>query len=163
MEPISRGDIYYAALDNAIGSEQAGQRPVLILQCDQLNQKSPTSIIAPITSIIKHPFMQSHCILPLNRPLRERSMVLTEQVRVVDRQRLGAYGVDIMSRKRKRNRRRVSPPSPRKKPQEEMMLSLCPACAQQFYDSPEHKIKRADYDQIIYAHENKMRRKPAGP
>jgi len=54
-----------------------------------------------------------------------------------------------MSRKRKRNRRRVSPPQPRKKPQEEMLLSLCSACAQQFYDSPEHKIKRADYDQII--------------
>jgi len=91
LEPISRGEIYYAALDNTIGSEQAGQRPVLILQCEQLNQKSPTAIVIPITSIIKHPFMQSHCILPLNRPLRERSMVLTEQVRAIDRQRLGAY------------------------------------------------------------------------
>jgi len=53
-----------------------------------------------------------------------------------------------MSRKRKRNRKRMPPP-PRKKPQEEMLLSLCLACAQQFYDSPEHKIKRSDYDQII--------------
>ena len=91
MEPILRGEIYYAALDDAIGSEQAGHRPVLILQTDLLNQKSPTTIVVPITSIIKHPFMQSHYILPPNCPLRERSMVLTEQVRAIDRKRLGAF------------------------------------------------------------------------
>jgi len=91
MEPILRGEIYYAALDDTIGSEQAGQRPVIVLQTDLLNRSSPTAIVAPITSIIKHPFMQSHCILPPNGPLRERSMVLTEQVRAIDRQRLGAY------------------------------------------------------------------------
>ena len=91
MEPILRGEIYYAALGDAIGSEQAGHRPVLILQTNLINQKSPTTIVVPITSIIKHPFMQSHYILPPNCPLRERSMVLTEQVRAIDRQRLGTY------------------------------------------------------------------------
>jgi len=91
MEPILRGEIYYAALDDTLGSEQAGQRPVLILQCDSLNQNSPTVIVAPITSIIKYPFLQAHCILPINRPLPERSMVLTEQIRVIDRQRLSTY------------------------------------------------------------------------
>ena len=91
MEPILRGEIYYAALGDAIGSEQAGHRPVLIMQSDLLNQKSPTMIVVPITSIIKHPFLQSHYILPPNCPLRERSMVLTEQVRALDRKRLGAY------------------------------------------------------------------------
>ena len=91
MEPILRGEIYYAALDDTIGSEQAGHRPVLILQTDLLNQKSPTTIVVPITSIIKNPFMQSHCILPPHSPLRERSMVLTEQVRAIDRRRIGAY------------------------------------------------------------------------
>jgi len=91
MEPILRGEIFYADLDDAVGSEQGGHRPVLILQSDLLNQNSPTVIVAPTTSIIKLPFLQAHCILPVNRPLRERSMVLTEQVRAIDRQRLGAY------------------------------------------------------------------------
>jgi len=91
MQPIMRGEIYYAALDNSIGSEQAGQRPVLIVQADPLNQNSPTAIIAPITSVLKNPFMQSHCILPISCPLRERSMVLAEQIRAIDRRRLGAY------------------------------------------------------------------------
>ena len=91
MKPILRGEIYFAVLDNTVGSEQAGYRPVLILQCDSLNRNSPTTVVAPITSIIKYPFLQAHCIFPVNHPLRERSMVLTEQVRAIDRQRLGAY------------------------------------------------------------------------
>ena len=30
-----------------------------------------------------------------------------------------------------------------------MLLTLCSPCAQQFYDSPEHRIRRADYEEII--------------
>lgn len=91
MDIISRGDIFYCELENALGSEQQCRRPVLILQNDLLNHSSPTAVVAPITSIIKHPFLQAHCILPINRPLREHSMVLAEQLRAIDRQRLGAY------------------------------------------------------------------------
>jgi len=40
-------------------------------------------------------------------------------------------------------------PPPRGKPQDEMLLTLCHACAQQFYDAPEHKIRRADYQEVI--------------
>jgi mRNA interferase MazF len=53
-----------------------------------------------------------------------------------------------MSRNENQNSR-PTPPPPLKKPLDEMLLSLCPACAQQFYDSPEHFIKRADYTQTI--------------
>jgi len=91
MEPILRGEIYNASLYNTVGSEQAGFRPVLILQADPLNQNSPTTIIAPITSQIKHPFLQAHFILDEHCSLHERSMVLTEQVRAIDRHRLGPY------------------------------------------------------------------------
>ena len=91
MEPILRGEIYSAALYNTIGSEQAGFRPVLVLQTDLLNQNSPTAIIAPVTSQIKFPFLQAHFILDEHCPLHERSMVLTEQLRAIDRQRLGPY------------------------------------------------------------------------
>jgi len=51
-------------------------------------------------------------------------------------------------RKRKPTNGRVPAP-PRKKPHDEMLLSLCSACAQQFYDSPEHYIRRADYEQVV--------------
>lgn len=90
MHSTYRGEIYYATLDG-IGSEQSGQRPVIILQSDFLNLNSPTTIVAPITSVIKHSNMKSHCVLPTGRPLREKSMVLTEQVRVIDRRRLDVF------------------------------------------------------------------------
>jgi len=38
------------------------------------------------------------------------------------------------------------PPSNRAR-RDEMLLSLCAACAQQFYDSPFHRIRRADRKQ----------------
>jgi len=53
-----------------------------------------------------------------------------------------------MSRKRNRIRPAAQRP-PRKPAQKPMLLCLCSTCAQQFYDSPEHRIRRADYEQII--------------
>ena len=50
MREIRRGDIYYAFLGSAIGSEQQGKRPVLILQNDVGNRHSPTTIVAVLTS-----------------------------------------------------------------------------------------------------------------
>ncbi|MFQ7841229.1 MAG: type II toxin-antitoxin system PemK/MazF family toxin [Thomasclavelia spiroformis] len=39
---IKKGDIYYATLNPAIGSEQKGERPVVVLQNDCGNKYSPT-------------------------------------------------------------------------------------------------------------------------
>ena len=53
-EIINRGDLYFADLENQIiGSEQAGTRPVVIIQNNIGNYYSPTVIIAPITSKVK--------------------------------------------------------------------------------------------------------------
>ncbi len=45
-----RGDLYYADLGSGIGSEQKGNRPVVIIQNNVGNKHSPTVIIAAITS-----------------------------------------------------------------------------------------------------------------
>ena len=45
---VKKSEIYYVALDG-IGSEQTGERPVLIIQNDIGNKNSPTTIIATIT------------------------------------------------------------------------------------------------------------------
>ncbi len=42
MKTIKRGDIYYADLSPAVGSEQGGTRPVLIVQNNIGNKHSPT-------------------------------------------------------------------------------------------------------------------------
>lgn len=49
MQPVRRGDIYYADLSPVVGSEQGGMRPVLIIQNDTGNRHSPTVIAAAIT------------------------------------------------------------------------------------------------------------------
>lgn len=53
MKTVYRGEVYYAELSPVIGSEQGGIRPVLILQNNTGNRHSPTTIIAPITSVQK--------------------------------------------------------------------------------------------------------------
>lgn len=47
---IKRGKLYFANLDPVVGSEQGGQRPVLVIQNNRGNEHSPTVIVAPITS-----------------------------------------------------------------------------------------------------------------
>ena len=47
---IRRGEIYIADLDPVIGSEQGGERPVLVIQNNVGNTHSPTVIVLAITS-----------------------------------------------------------------------------------------------------------------
>lgn len=86
---IKRGDIYYADLSPVIGSEQGGVRPVLIVQNDVGNRYSPTVIAAAITSQHEKSKMPTH--INLNAEccgLSKDSIVLLEQVRTIDKQRL---------------------------------------------------------------------------
>jgi mRNA interferase MazF len=86
---IQRGDIFYANLNPVQGSEQGGQRPVLIIQNDVGNMYSPTTIIAAITSRIKRAKLPTHIELSATRfQLEKDSVILLEQVRTIDKQRL---------------------------------------------------------------------------
>ena len=59
---IMRGDIFCANLNNGIGAEQRGYRPVLIIQNNTGNKFSPTVIVAVITGQIHHKArMPTHC------------------------------------------------------------------------------------------------------
>ena len=86
-QKILRGQIYLAKLSGK-GSEQRGKRPVLILQNDIGNKHSPTTIVAPITSSMKKKFLPVHVPVESNR-LYKNSMILCEQVQVIDKSRLG--------------------------------------------------------------------------
>ena len=86
---VKRGDIYYADLSPVIGSEQGGVRPVLIVQNDIGNKYSPTVIAAAITSQINKAKMPTHISLSAECcGLAKDSIVLLEQVRTIDKQRL---------------------------------------------------------------------------
>lgn len=86
---IKRGEIYYADLSPVIGSEQGGVRPVLIIQNDIGNKYSPTVIAAAITSQREKTKLPTHISVEASDcGLQKDSIVLLEQVRTIDKQRL---------------------------------------------------------------------------
>lgn len=89
MPLIRRGDIYYADLSPVVGSEQGGIRPVLIVQNDVGNRHSPTVIAAAITSKINKNRLPTHIEVDAQSyGLARDSIVLLEQIRTLDKQRL---------------------------------------------------------------------------
>lgn len=89
MNIVKRGEIYYADLSPVIGSEQGGVRPVVIIQNDKGNKYSPTTIVAPITSR-KKARIPTHVLID-NSCLKYTSLILLEQIRIIDKTRLREY------------------------------------------------------------------------
>ncbi|WP_346663480.1 type II toxin-antitoxin system PemK/MazF family toxin [uncultured Merdimonas sp.] len=86
---VRRGDIYYADLSPVVGSEQGGIRPVLVIQNNIGNRHSPTIICAAITSRMNKSKLPTHVELDAGRyHIVKNSVVLLEQVRTIDKQRL---------------------------------------------------------------------------
>ena len=86
---VKRGDVFFANLSPVVGSEQGGSRPVLVIQNNIGNKYSPTVIVAAITSRITKPRMVTHVALEAKKTGLERdSVVLLEQIRTIDKQRL---------------------------------------------------------------------------
>ncbi len=89
MNNVYKGNFYYANLDPVIGSEQAGMRPVLVIQNNIGNKNSPTVIIAPLTaSSNDKPLLPTHVEITASDGIICDSIVLLEQVRTIDKQRL---------------------------------------------------------------------------
>ena len=87
---VKRGDIYYADLSPVVGSEQGGMRPVLIIQNDVGNRYSPTVIAAAITSRMGKTKLPTHIDVYADKVgLTKDSVILLEQVRTLDKKRLG--------------------------------------------------------------------------
>lgn len=86
---IKRGDVYFADLSPVVGSEQGGQRPVLIVQNDIGNKYSPTVIVSAITAKISKAKLPTHVEVKKDDVgLLKDSVVLLEQVRTIDKRRL---------------------------------------------------------------------------
>lgn len=89
IEEIKRGDLFYADLSPVIGSEQGGIRPVLIIQNDIGNKYSPTVIVSAVTGQIGKAKIPTHVELKKDEyGLKADSVVLLEQIRTLDKQRL---------------------------------------------------------------------------
>ncbi len=86
---VKRGDLFYADLSPVVGSEQGGIRPVLVIQNDVGNKYSPTVITAAVTSKINKAKLPTHIELDAKSfGLAKNSVVMVEQIRTIDKQRL---------------------------------------------------------------------------
>ncbi|MEP7340559.1 MAG: type II toxin-antitoxin system PemK/MazF family toxin [Acidobacteriota bacterium] len=89
MVTVIRGDVVLCDLNPVIGTEQSGIRPAVVLQTDRANAASPHTIIAPCTSKIRRALLPSHALIPAGvGGLTLDSVVLCEQLRVVDKRRI---------------------------------------------------------------------------
>jgi mRNA interferase MazF len=76
-------------LAGTVGSEQAGHRPVLIIQNDVGNRSSPTTIVAAITSQPRRRQYPFHVPFTAKESgLRLDGTILCEQIQTVDQGRL---------------------------------------------------------------------------
>ncbi len=92
-----RGEIYWVNLDPTVGSEIAKTRPALIISNNIGNKHADRVIVAPISSSNTgkvYPFevlLQASEVStrPSEGGLSQRSKVLLDQIRAVDKSRLG--------------------------------------------------------------------------
>ncbi len=144
-----RGDMYYADLGKGIGSEQEGYRPVVIIQNDVGNKHSPTVIIASITSKRDAKAkLPTHYLLGAESGLELPSLVLLEQLRTIDKRRLGSF-IGHLPEKHIQGINHALAVSvgliesiPNK-----LILCLCRTCAENFYGSGAFVLRRVNTEQ----------------
>lgn len=81
---ITQGDVYWVNLDPTIGTEIKKTRPAVVVSPDDLNSHLPRVIVAPITSK-----GQPLGCRPTTRLEGKPARILLDQVRTVDKRRLG--------------------------------------------------------------------------
>ena len=86
---IKRGDVFLVDPNPVVGAEQAGIRPALVIQIDKANAASPHTVLIPFTTRIREVKLPSHVMIPAGTGgLVEQSVLLCEQIRVIDKRRL---------------------------------------------------------------------------
>jgi mRNA interferase MazF len=84
-----RGEVWLADLDPVRGSEQAGRRPVLVMQTNAINPFTTTVIAIPFTTNLRRATLPSCIQVPVGEGgLSSESVALCHQLRVLDKTRL---------------------------------------------------------------------------
>ena len=86
---IDRGDVWLANLNPTQGSEQAGIRPVLVVQSNAINSYTTTIIVIPLTTNLRRAALPSSVRIRQGEAgLSSDSVILCHQLRVIDMTRL---------------------------------------------------------------------------
>lgn len=85
---IKKYDILIINLNPTFGSEQKGIRPCMVVQNNQFNERAQTTVVCPITSVIKH-YPHHLIVQPSSQnSLRKRSRLDLLQIRTIDKGRI---------------------------------------------------------------------------
>lgn len=83
------GEVYLADLNPTRGSEQAGIRPVVVLQRDSLGRFTRTVVAIPLTTNLRRAQVPGKVVIPAGEGgLIHDSVALTYQITALDEQRL---------------------------------------------------------------------------
>jgi mRNA interferase MazF len=145
---VKRYDIYLYNFGDNEGSIQSGLRPVLVIQDDRMNANSPTTIVAAITTAAKKLYLPSHVFLGQEYGLEQPSMVMLEQIRVVNQADLSQYIGHVSDD----HTRRIIANSIKKtmglwnyEPKDKTTIRcLCPRCLEAYKESGEYIVRRMD-------------------
>jgi len=83
--------VFWADLDPTRGSEQAGQRPVLVVSVEEVNQVLPVVTILSITSVKpgRKVYPTEVYLKAEDTGLPKESIVMAHQIRALTKERLG--------------------------------------------------------------------------
>jgi mRNA interferase MazF len=94
MKTILRGQVHWAQLDPARGSEMAKRRPCVVLSVREINDHRRTVVVLPLTTT------ETPAVFPLliaTPSVSASSKVRTEHIRAIDKSRLSGYITDMGS------------------------------------------------------------------
>jgi mRNA interferase MazF len=85
---MNRGDIFLANLNPSRGSEQAGIRPVVLVQRNTIGRFTRTVVVIPLTSNLRRAQIPGTVMIPAGQGgLTQDSVALCHQVVVLDNDR----------------------------------------------------------------------------
>jgi mRNA interferase MazF len=95
---IKRGEVYYCYLGRNVGSEEEKRRPCVILQIQSQNNRSPNTIVAPIT----HTESTLDVVVPIS-PKKDKhgnvildGNVLLGNIVTISKSRIDTYITDLL-------------------------------------------------------------------
>ena len=87
---VNKWEIYFCDLNPAIGSEQQGKRPVLVISNNAVNHNLPISTVLPLSSVKEtEKIYPTEILLPAEATnLPKLSVAMVQQIRTISHNRL---------------------------------------------------------------------------
>jgi mRNA interferase ChpB len=93
---MERGDIYLVSLDPAVGHEQQGKRPVLVISPGKFNRFTGAPVVLPITTGGNFARTAGFAVSLMGAGTRTTGVVRCDQPRTVDLRAIGAKRLEAV-------------------------------------------------------------------